>query len=306
MDSSPHGGGGGSAPANSVPPAITGGLVAGTVQSVSNGTWINVPTSYAYQWTRNGTPIPGATSNVYVPVTADVGTTLDCTVTASNAAGSASQVATGGGTVTAGASAPTNTVAPAITGTLQQGQTASVSNGTWTGSPTSYAYQWTRNGSNITGATSATYVMVLADVGTTLGCLVTATNGAGSSSPVAATGGGTVIIAAPVNSVLPAITGSLVQGSTVSVSQGTWTNSPASYTYQWTRNGSPIGGATSSTYLLAGPDVGNTIGATVTASNAGGSSSPATATGGGTVSGSSPSLNFSINTNSMYTPLLAA
>ena len=75
------------------------------------------------------------------------------------------------------------TVAPAITGTTQQGQTLTVSNGTWTGSP-SYARQWQRNTGagfgNISGATSATYVLQAGDVGATIRCLVTATATFGS------------------------------------------------------------------------------------------------------------------------------
>src|SRR5262249_2437016 len=38
--------------------------------------------------------------------------------------------------------APSNSTAPVIMGTAQQGQTLSVSNGSWTGSPTSFAYAW--------------------------------------------------------------------------------------------------------------------------------------------------------------------
>lgn len=74
-------------------------------------------------------------------------------------------------------------VAPAITGTTQQGQTLTVSNGTWTGSP-SYTRQWQRNTGagfgNISGATSATYVLQAGDVGATIRCLVTATATFGS------------------------------------------------------------------------------------------------------------------------------
>jgi predicted secreted protein len=75
------------------------------------------------------------------------------------------------------------TVAPAITGTTQQGQTLTVSNGTWTGSP-SYTRQWQRDTGagfgNISGATSATYVLQAGDVGATIRCLVTATETFGS------------------------------------------------------------------------------------------------------------------------------
>ena len=82
-----------------------------------------------------------------------------------------------------GGNAPINTVAPAITGTAQEGQTVTCSTGTWTGTPTiTYAYQWKRNGNNIGGATSSSYLLVLADVGQSITCTVTATNFVGSAS----------------------------------------------------------------------------------------------------------------------------
>ena len=82
-----------------------------------------------------------------------------------------------------GGIAPVNTVAPAITGTAQEGQTVTCSTGTWTGTPTiTYAFQWKRNGSNIGSATSSTYVLVTADVSQSITCQVTATNGSGSAS----------------------------------------------------------------------------------------------------------------------------
>jgi hypothetical protein len=78
---------------------------------------------------------------------------------------------------------PVNTAAPAITGTAQEGQTLTCSTGTWTGTPTiAYSYQWKRNGSNIGSATNSTYLLVSADVGQSIKCTVTATNGAGSAN----------------------------------------------------------------------------------------------------------------------------
>lgn len=72
----------------------------------------------------------------------------------------------------------------------------------------------------------------------------------------------------PVNSVAPAITGTTTEGSTLTVSNGTWTGTATiTYTRQWYRNGSPISAATGSTYELVGADVGTTITAIVTASN---------------------------------------
>lgn len=78
---------------------------------------------------------------------------------------------------------PVNTVAPAITGTAQEGQIVTCSIGTWTGTPTiTFAYQWKRNGSNIGSATNSTYTLVTADVSQSITCQVTATNGSGSAS----------------------------------------------------------------------------------------------------------------------------
>lgn len=92
-----------------------------------------------------------------------------------------------GGTMSGvfGIPVPVNTVAPVVSGTARVGQTLTTTNGTWSGSPTSYTYQWTRNGSNISGATSATYLTVVADMGTLVRCVVTAINAGGPSTPAA-------------------------------------------------------------------------------------------------------------------------
>lgn len=80
-------------------------------------------------------------------------------------------------------SLPINTVAPAVSGTATVGSTLSTTNGTWTGAPApTFTYQWQRDVSNISGATSSTYVIQSADVGSTLRCVVTATNPSGAVS----------------------------------------------------------------------------------------------------------------------------
>lgn len=89
-------------------------------------------------------------------------------------------------------SVPSVLVAPVASGTVEIGQTLSTTNGSWTNSPTSYTYQWQRDGVDISGETSSTYTVVAADIGpgtagigTGIRCNVIGINGAGSSSPSA-------------------------------------------------------------------------------------------------------------------------
>lgn len=59
----------------------------------------------------------------------------------------------------------------------------------------------------------------------------------------------------PLNTVAPVASGLLTIGSTLSCTSGTWIGgAPHTFTYQWYRNGSAIGGATSANYVttLAG------------------------------------------------------
>lgn len=91
--------------------------------------------------------------------------------------------ATGSGTGSSGAVAPANTVAPVASGTMNVGQTLTTTTGTWTGSPTpTFTYQWQRDAVNITSATASTYVLTISDAASTIRCVVTATNVAGSAS----------------------------------------------------------------------------------------------------------------------------
>lgn len=56
------------------------------------------------------------------------------------------------------------------------------SDGEWTNEPDSFSYQWLRDGADIPGAKSSSYIVVAEDVGAVLTRRVTATNAAGSGN----------------------------------------------------------------------------------------------------------------------------
>lgn len=82
--------------------------------------------------------------------------------------------------------APELLVAPAVTGGTSIGSLLTCSTGTWTGSPTSYAYQWQEyvggSWTNISGATSSTLDTTGFDP-EDVRCQVVATNAYGDSDP---------------------------------------------------------------------------------------------------------------------------
>ena len=87
-----------------------------------------------------------------------------------------------------GTASPYPTGAPSVEGTAQAGQTLSATDGTWTGAPTSFAYQWQRcfgDGSgcaDIPGATGQTLPLTARSAGDSFRVRVTATEGIGSAS----------------------------------------------------------------------------------------------------------------------------
>ncbi|MFL5929771.1 MAG: DNRLRE domain-containing protein, partial [Gaiellaceae bacterium] len=299
-------------PVNTALPTVSGTAQDGQTLTTSTGTWSGTPPiTYAYQWRRctsagaSCTDIAGATNPSYTVAASDAGSTLRAAITASNAAGSAT--ASSAQTALVGAAAPVNTALPTISGTSQDGRVLTASPGTWSGTPPiSFTYQWRRcdgagnNCSNIVLATQQSYTLTSADVGSTIRVAVTAANSGGSAG---ATSAQTAVVTAapPVNTALPAITGTAQDGQTLTASTGTWSGTaPISYAYQWRRCDSAgsscadVAGAINATYTLTGADVGSTLRVAVTASNSAGSSG-ATSTQTAVVA-SAPPVNTALPT----------
>ena len=201
---------------------------------------------------------------------------------------------------------PGNTVAPTITGSGYLFGTLTNTNlGTWTNTPTSYARQWRRGNpssgggeptsySNISGATSSTYVTTSADDGKYVVCQVTATNAVGNNLAVS----NSIYISkyAPVSLLPYTLSGSTVVSGTLTAQpqSGSWKQtttifsdtSPDSYEYEWSWSTGEIIQSTaynsinSTSYLIVSNDNGRQIRFRATATNSGGSATSSYTTSG--------------------------
>jgi len=161
---------------------------------------------------------------------------------------------------------PANSSPPTISGTpatetakLRLGQTLTASPGTWSGSPTQFTYQWLRCEGNgeagtseelgsecepiTTGkgpATGETYEVQPQDVSRTIAVKVEAKNASGAAVAVSEP---ELILAAeeesepafPTPVSPPTITGSAVQGETLTAHHGSWESSPTALEDKWFR-----------------------------------------------------------------------
>jgi hypothetical protein len=278
-------------PLNSGRPSISGPANVGQTLSASSGKWSENPTAYGYQWQRcdaqgnNCALIALATTQTYTAVQADASATLRVAVVAVNAAGS-SAPATSERTAAVTWPQPANTGLPSISGRTQPGQTLAAKPGTWTGSPAGFAYQWQRCNAlgaacqAISGAVSPTYLLREADLENTLRVVVTASNPSHSQAVTSAATEVVTPVQAPTNTEAPTISGSPVQGGTLTEVHGSWTGEPGSFAYQWLRCDAAgnecqqLFNASGQTYVPTAGDVGRTLRVQETATNAVGSSSP--------------------------------
>lgn len=83
-------------------------------------------------------------------------------------------------------------------------------------------------------------------------------------------------VSLPLNTAIPAITGTAQVGQVLTSTTGTWKGTGNTYARQWTANGVDIGGATAATYTPVGGNVGQVIRVRVTATNPNGTGQPAT------------------------------
>lgn len=177
---------------------------------------------------------------------------------------------------------PTNSVRPTLTGIARVGKTLTCNAGTWSGTPT-YSYSFLKN--NVvaqTSTTKRTLALVPSDLGKSVTCRVTATNGGGSTAATT-TAVKVALGYAPVATTKPKIvySGTPTAGKLFTAYRGIW-SPKATYTYYyiWKRGTTIVKqGATATSYRTTSLDRGKTITLTVKAKRTGYTTGTATSAG---------------------------
>ncbi|WP_020526091.1 immunoglobulin domain-containing protein [Cytophaga aurantiaca] len=229
----------------------TGAICAGTSVTFT-ATPTNGGAGPIYQWNKGGVAITGATNATYTTTTAANGDSYTVTLTSN---------ATCASPATATSSAIVMTVNPVLVPavSIAVSPTGSICAGTsitFTATPTNGGatpgYQWKKGGTNIAGATNATFTTTAAANGDVY--TVTLTSNAACASPTTATSTGITITVNP--TLVPSVTtvvsptGAICAGTSI-----TFTAAPTNGgtpTYQWRKNTTPIASATNATYTTTG------------------------------------------------------
>jgi hypothetical protein len=204
------------APVNVEPPTITGTPRVGEALAAQNGTWTGNPTEFRYRWLRcnangNSCVLLAADGRTYRVAQADVGSTMRVRVTAVNADGATNARSEQTAVVESNAAPLNNTARPTITGEARVGQELSANEGTWTGNPTSFAFQWQRcdvdslTCANVIGATGRTYGVRIADLGFRLRVEVTARTDNNRSGTATSNATAVVVPTTPITNRRPSI-----------------------------------------------------------------------------------------------------
>jgi hypothetical protein len=160
------------------PQAATVEQLAGLTYTCSVGSWSGAPSEYAFQWLRNGVPIPGASELTYEVGAADTSASLQCEVRATNAGSLGYAVSTPVRVAPNPPASPPTAVTPTIKISGAAEKTATCEPGSWEGEPT-FTYQWLRNGALVPGQVQSTYAIPPGEP-FSLQCEVKGTNAGGA------------------------------------------------------------------------------------------------------------------------------
>jgi len=232
----------GTAPAITTQPAA---ITVATGQTASFSVTATGTATLRYQWRKNGINISGATSRTY---------TTPATTSAYNGVKYQVYITNSYGAITSKSALLTVTSAPTLSITSQPTAQTVTAPATATFSVTatgsSLSYQWMKNGAAITGATASSY---------TTPATSSADNGSSFQVKVSS-GTQTLTSQTALLTVISNTFGITTQpkSQTVAAPDGasfTVVASGSNLSYQWRKNGTAIGGATSASYRVAATDL---------------------------------------------------
>jgi hypothetical protein len=272
-------------PVAMVGPTVIGTAAAGKQLTGLSGTWAGFDgITYHFQWFRCNAAgaacvsLHGATSPTYSLGNRDVGKTLAFTVYARDSTGTATAYSSLVGPIATRRPLLESTAQPVVTGPPVVGKVVQVTTGTWSPTPPTLAYRWERCNPNgracaaIPAAVADSYTIVPADLGHALLAVVQATNG-GTIQNAFSTATPAVVVrtaGGPTPTVGPTVAGSAIQGQQLVAQPGIWRGvGPIVFGYGWYRCNTAGGhcklipGASKNAYTTGSPDVGKTIGVTL-------------------------------------------
>ena len=160
------------------------------------------------------------------------------------------------------------TGAPTVSGTAQVGETLTASTSGIADADgltnATFSYQWLRDDTGISGATSSTYTLADADEGKTIKVRVSFTDDAGNEESLISSATDTVTARSNAAATgAPTVTGTPRVGETLTASTSDIADADGltntTFIYQWLADDTSISGAAGSTHTLTGADEGKTI-----------------------------------------------
>lgn len=245
-------------------PSVYGTPRVGLTVNTDYGTW-DPNARLSYVW-KTGTDVVG-TTDYYELKQADIGKQLTVTVTGTNPA--YTTISRQSEPVTVTGYRWTRNNPSGISGRISVGATLTATGPSqaWEPTPTGYIYQWTRNGTNIDGATASTYTLVDADLAQTIAVRMSGVREFYETNWVTST------TVTPTSRTLYSTNLGITYyphvGTQATGDPGTWGPGDVTLSYRWLRADVAIPNATSLTYTPIDDDAGEYLTFEVTGTQAG-------------------------------------